>query len=294
MNNLTLDATTGDNTTDKNTGGGSISTGSTNTNATVTNIANNTAIGGGGTIWMVLVNNMGTWTGQLFDTSNNSGAYSPFFTFTVSPDGSLAATNQNTGADSNNEAASSVDSETDITITNTATLTNNVTIDANTGGNSASKNTGDGAIKTGDVAVAANIMNVLNNIFLGGRFALTIVNIFGSFTGNIINGEAVGAITVDSTESIAISPNQTNSSAAPAILYYSSNLNLGSNNPNTDEDSEAALVLGTNRSDPLPTARFAADRGLLDDFKLIYLIFPAIFGVLFSLSRRALFKEVRR
>ena len=224
--------------------------------------------------------------------------YSPFFTFTVGPDGSLAATNQNTGADSNNEAASSVDNETDITITNTATLTNNVTIDANTGGNSASKNTGNGAIKTGDVAVAANIMNVLNNIFLGGRFALTIVNIFGSFTGNIINGGAVGAITVDPNESIAISPNKVNSSNySQAYPIGSFALGQGSSakgNSENEKNNDLALVLGTNQSDSSPVARFTADRGLLDDFNLIYLVFPVIFGVVFSLSRRALFKEVRR
>jgi hypothetical protein len=170
LNNVTLDANTGNNDADKNTGSGQVSTGDTNVDLNVANIANTTSIGDGGTIWMVLVNNLGTWTGQLFDTGESGGAYSPFFTFTISPDGSLTASNQDTGADSTNEASTNVENDTDIAVNNTGTLVNNVMIDANTGDNSASYNTGSGSITTGDASIAANIVNVLNNIFKMSRW----------------------------------------------------------------------------------------------------------------------------
>ncbi len=295
LNNLTLDTNTGNNDANKNTGSGSISTGDTSANVDVTNIGNNTVIGDGGTIWMVLVNNLGTWTGQLFDTGSAGGAYSPFFTFSLAPDGSLTASNQDTGADSTNNANTNIDNDTDITITNTATITNNVTIDANTGGNSASKNTGSGDITTGDVNVAANIVNMFNNIFLSGRFALTIVNIFGSFSGNILQGSgAVGTIAVDPKESIAITPGQTSSSTNSPLIYSGPTLNLDNGSLDNDSDGNSALVLAASSSEPTPTSVFTADRGLFDDFKLSYLIFPVIFGIIFSLSRRVLFKEVTK
>jgi len=298
LNNINLDAVTGNNSADKNTGSGSITTGNTNANLNVTNIANNTGIGDGGTIWMVLVNNLGTWTGQLFNTGTNSGVYSPFFTFNLNPDGSLSASNTNTGPGSTNDASTNVENDSDIAITNTATITNNISIDANTGGNSASKNTGNGTISTGNVNVATNIINMLNNVFLGGKFAISIVNIFGSFLGDIRQGDNnLGALTVDPSESIAISPNQTTSSSNPGILNTAgSDFAIGGAQTNSSDDQDdSAMVLASNIGDgnsaPLQIARFTTDRGLFDDFKLMYLIYPVIFGVLFSLSRRVLVRR---
>ena len=288
LNNVTLDANTGDNTADKNTGSGQINTGDTNTSLDITNITNTTAIGNGGTIWMVLVNNMGTWTGQLFDTGSAGGAYSPFFTFSLGPDGSLSASNQNTGAGSDNEAATNIDNDTDIAITNTASVTNNVRIDASTGGNSASKNTGSGSITTGDANIAVNIVNMLNNIFLSGRFALTIVNIFGSFTGGIYEGNNVGNVEVGSHESIAITPNATTTYSNQPLAPIGTGIGSGSSSSGGNGDSALVLGVGSGDSEPGSITRFSADPGLFDGFKLEYLIFPVIFGIVFTFIRRAL------
>lgn len=300
LNNVTLDATTGNNDADKNTGSGSVSTGDVNAALKVTNVANTNTIGNGGTIWMVLVNNLGTWTGQLFGGDASSGVYSPFFTFTINPDGSLSASNQNTGADSTNNANTNVSNDTDITVNNTATLANNVMIDANTGGNSASKNTGSGIIKTGDVNVAANIVNMINNNFVGGRFILTIVNVFGSFLGNI-RQETAGAadITVSPDESIAISPSGVASSPNPGLKHGPTQgglFSLGAANSASGENSNSnALVLGANDNSSGPgdfsIARFSADPSLFDGFKLEYLLIPLFAGVLVTFIRRALIRR---
>ena len=229
LNNVGVDATTGNNTADYNTGGGTISTGDSDLNLKVTNVVNTSTIGDGGTVWMVLINNLGTWTGQLFDTTQS--AFSPFFTFTINPDGSLSAENATTGAESENNASSTTSNDTNISVNNNGTLVNNVQIDANTGGNSASKNTGNGSISTGDVNVAANIVNILNNTFIGGRFVLTIVNIFGSFLGDIRQEGGVGTpeVTVDPTETKLITKN--------GVVSYPNGGYMGSN---TTQDSAAS------------------------------------------------------
>ncbi|HEX7455883.1 MAG TPA: hypothetical protein VF303_00230, partial [Candidatus Nanoarchaeia archaeon] len=142
------------------------------------------------------------------------------------------------------------------------------------------------------------IVNMLNNVFLGGRFALTIVNIFGSFLGDIHQGNNdMGTLTVDPSESIAISPTQTARSSNPGIVNAAgSNFAIGSAQTNlTDDQDDPALVLASNigngNSEPLQVARFSTDPGLFDDFKLEYLLFPVIFGTAFTLIRRALVRR---
>jgi hypothetical protein len=292
LNNITLDANTGGNDADRNTGSGQISTGDTNANLNLANIANNTGIGDGGTIWMVLVNNLGSWTGQLFDTTSSSGAYSPFFTFTIGADGALSASNQNTGADSNNEATTNVENDTDIAVNNTGTLENNIMIDANTGNNSASRNTGSGNISTGDASIAANIVNILNNVFLGGKFALTIVNVFGNFLGDI--RQDTGAVTVNQNESTVITPSKvTTTPNLGSVSGFDQQLasDPSQSGKASKGSSDSTLVLSASDkgdSGLASIAHFSTDPGLFDDFKLWYLIFPVIFGTVFTLIRRSL------
>ena len=83
--------------------------------------------------------------------------------------GALAveATNSNTGADSNNEAEVTIQNNTTVSSNNTATINNNISISANTGSNSADKNTGDGWVSTGDIDFSVEITNDLNKNFVG-------------------------------------------------------------------------------------------------------------------------------
>ncbi|MEX0621547.1 MAG: hypothetical protein WD187_00935 [Candidatus Woykebacteria bacterium] len=310
QNNVNLNGNTGGNDASKNTGGGYIDTGDVDANLNVSTVANTSAVGSGGDIWMVLINNMGSWTGQLFGGEQGS-VYSPFFTFTVNPDGSIVAANDTTGADSFNEAANNVENETDITVNNTGTLVNNVNLNANTGDNSASYNTGSGSIKTGDVNIAANIANFLNNTFIGSRFLLTIVNIFGQFNGDIVNGEKTLS-GVNINEPLSKSASSSKSSSRPTsstinganqtLLAFgaasgpSLETNGGSNTAKSPGDADVqTLVLGTdNDGQAPPIARFNSERGLFDDFNLMNLMYPVALGIVFSLTRRALFKGVKR
>ena len=78
------------------------------------------------------------------------------------------ATNSNTGADSNNEAGVTINNDVTITSNNNVNINNTISISANTGGNSADKNTGDGSVNTGDINFSVEIVNDLNNNFIGG------------------------------------------------------------------------------------------------------------------------------
>jgi hypothetical protein len=66
------------------------------------------------------------------------------------------------GENSDNEVQTTVTQETNVTQTNIMDVSNNVSIDANTGGNTAEDNSGDTTIKTGDINISSNIQNTGN------------------------------------------------------------------------------------------------------------------------------------
>lgn len=189
-NILNIDATTGGNSTSYNTGGdSSIESGDVFVNAEVLNIVNtNLLTSSDEPLWLILVNNMGTWTGSIIGAltgTNYSG--SDGFVFTVGDDGEIMATNSGNGAGSTNDIGISQTNQNNLTVNNNANVTNNVNIQANTGGNSASYNTGgDSSIETGDVNVAASIMNLINTNIIGRTVMLGIVNVFGSWIGDAV------------------------------------------------------------------------------------------------------------
>ncbi|MBI4137220.1 hypothetical protein HY469_04115 [Candidatus Roizmanbacteria bacterium] len=189
-NILNIDATTGDNKTSYNTGGdNSIETGDVFVNAQVLNVINTNLLGASNEpLWLILVNNMGTWTGSIIGVltgTNYSG--SDGFVFTVGNDGEIMATNNGNGAGSTNDISLTENNTNNLTINNTANVTNNINIDASTGNNEANYNTGgDSKIKTGDVNVAASIMNFVNTNLIGRTLMLGIINVFGSWIGDAV------------------------------------------------------------------------------------------------------------
>ncbi len=78
--------------------------------------------------------------------------------------GALAveADNSNTGAGSDNEATVEIENDVTIVSNNEANINNNIDIWANTGNNSADKNTGDGSVSTGDITGSVSITNTGN------------------------------------------------------------------------------------------------------------------------------------
>lgn len=70
--------------------------------------------------------------------------------------------NNTTGADSTNEVKIDLDQTTFVDQNNYGSVVNDINLNANTGGNSASKNTGEGHVTTGDIATGVGVSNLLN------------------------------------------------------------------------------------------------------------------------------------
>jgi len=177
-NNLVLSAQTGDNNTSYNTGGNSSSqTGEASINTKVLNIANSNIAGGN--YWLVIINQAGQWVGKILGAPTGSTmAGSPGTNLSVNEKGEVVA----------NVGDITTVTNTTVEQSNNATVKNNINLSANSGGNSASFNTGGlSTIKTGDAKIIANLVNfVNNNIAGGGKLFVTVVNVFGSWVGDFV------------------------------------------------------------------------------------------------------------
>ncbi len=123
---------TGYNKANKNTGDGEVMTGDADVSITATNEANGTeidveSIGCGGTC----------------------GA-------------SYSISNETTGAESTNIAKIDENNRLEIEVENKACVSNDAYIEATTGGNRASYNTGDGSVETGDSSVTIDFSTTVN------------------------------------------------------------------------------------------------------------------------------------
>ncbi len=196
-NNLVFDATTGDNQVSKNTDGtNNVKTGDSSVTAQVVNVVNSNVAGGDW--WLVIVNEAGKWIGRIVGSPEGSNMGGSQGTeFAVGANGEITAVNSGNGAESNNSASVNQSTNTTTTQTNNAHVTNNINLSANTGKNDASRNTGgDSSVTTGDANIVASLVNfVNNNVAAGGRLFVTVVNVFGNWTGNFrgIGQEAVQA-----------------------------------------------------------------------------------------------------
>lgn len=218
-NNLDVDGNTGGNTTSGNTGGTStINSGDVTVDANVINIANiNVSAGSCDPIYFVFINDIGgDWQGQILGAAPGTYFYtSDGSIFFVDANGQLVAMNEGNGADSTNNATVNNTNTNTTDITNNGTVVNNINIDANTGDNDASKNTGgDSTITTGDANIVVNVINFINSNFSGRKVVMTLVNVFGSWLGNFVPAGYTGLVGGPSAASDGSSSASLNSSSS--------------------------------------------------------------------------------
>jgi hypothetical protein len=162
-------ATTGENTSHGDST--LILTGDSNTGVNIINDINQNYSGGAHASLIFRV--FGNWSGTVFNlpstfTSHNT----PFGIQFVSVGSSSPATQLG---------------PISATLSNSATINNNITVEANTGDNTAHGSTT--TILTGDAYAAANIVNIANTNIIGRNWMNAIINIFGDWSGNVSFGQ---------------------------------------------------------------------------------------------------------
>ena len=98
------------------------------------------------------------------------------------------ANNTNTGEDSLNLAAASIEERTDIEVNNLGLIENDYAIEGISGENSifAGTKVKRTRVDTGKVDVSTNLFNFLNTNIIGGEATVAVINIFGNFKKNIL------------------------------------------------------------------------------------------------------------
>ena len=296
-NNLNLDANTGGNSTSKNMGDSSISTGNLDVNSNLVTVANTNTVGQGDTWWLVLVNNQGEWTGKIVGAADGATIDGSGMEFGVAPDGSIYALNSGNGAGSDSTASTTSNNTTTINNINNATINNNVNIVANTGNNTADKNMGGANIKTGDVNVASNIVNFVNNNFVGKKFVITVVNIFGKFSGNIISPDQelpLNGVGAANLPTVSLGAAQTISGNINKSASKTSGLSFGSAAGSlkdalleTGKALEGAKVAGTSVEKPLTKVINHSSSGFSFNILLLGIALAIVVGSAIVAKRKA-------
>ena len=225
--------------------------------ASILNIANTNIIGGNW--WIVLVNEAGNWIGKIFAPSGsnigNNYASAPGTASQVADSGAITITNEGNGGGSTNTGNITNEQTNQTVQTNNAAIVNNIYLTANTGDNSASRNTGgNNTIKTGDANIQFNLINFLNNNIANANVFLTVVNVFGSWVGDFVAPGATKTVVEENNtpEESAIggvadlpSSNSQNSSSSP-----SSSSSNDSSNSNNSNSTNSGGVLSANNALP--------------------------------------------
>ena len=188
-NDFNISADTGSNGVESINGNTTIDTGNVYVESNTVNIGNSNTVADNTdttqSFWLVLINNLGTWTGQILglDSSGNPNDSIIAYQFT---DTDLASLNENTGANSINQASSTGSTTNKITNQNEASIDNTIDINASTGGNTFTNNNGNNYLETGDINILANVLNIMNYNFVGGSWGLLVINIFGTWMGDLV------------------------------------------------------------------------------------------------------------
>ncbi|OGG12779.1 hypothetical protein A3D77_07010 [Candidatus Gottesmanbacteria bacterium RIFCSPHIGHO2_02_FULL_39_11] len=189
--NVDVTSNTGNNASNGNTSGGSVTTGDANSDVNSTTVANTNVDDPEGTVWIVMVNELGKWIGKIIGAPSEATTASSLpATITTGGEGQAtytdSTTNSQTGAGSSNDAQNSQSAKETTENTNTADIKNNITVNADSGNNAANYNTGAGIVETGDANAGVNILNLSNLNVKAKKVVVLFINVLGDFIGNVV------------------------------------------------------------------------------------------------------------
>jgi len=186
MNNIETCAVTGTNTASYNTGPGQVVDGNATVNTSAATVANNNIYAPEETLWLVLVNKMGEWVGQIVGQDPSTTMAGNLIDGSIPQTSQAQATNNQTGAGSENTSSTTDSNNETISNTNDAKIENNIKIIADTGDNSGSYNTLGGGVTTGDAQAALSLVNFVNNNIVGKKLVVLVVNVLDQWIGDVI------------------------------------------------------------------------------------------------------------
>ena len=170
INNVNLDAASGNANVLGNTTAGSATTGTATTNLTILNYTGHEVVASNSLL--VFVNVLGQWVGIIVDA----------------PVGATAAVLGN-GVTSNTRSQA-------VNANTTSGITNNIDLTSRSGDATVQGNTTAGNATSGDATASANIANISTSVFsLSDWFGVLFINVFGTWYGsvgiNTANGEVI-------------------------------------------------------------------------------------------------------
>lgn len=202
-NDLDAAAISGQNDATQNTGNADITTGNANVAATLLNFLNANVIDGA--LWLEVADIFGDLNGNV-----------------VIPEEAIAyltrrqrellieVGNDGTGANSTNTVDVDVLNSQETNLLNNADVENNVNVDAITGQNQATQNTGGSTVATGDVFATTNTVTLANMNVVDGNLGIIIINALNRWLGFLLGSDGSWTpIGHDFTTAIAAQNNQT-------------------------------------------------------------------------------------
>lgn len=228
VNNVKLNATTGDATVKDNTAAGSAKTGTAQTKLTILNLTGRQV--DASKSLLVFVNVLGKWVGMIVDAPNATAAAF----------GSGVVNNSVNVADNTN-------------VNTKSKITNNLDIAAESGDATVAKNTGAGDAESGDATASANIANISSSSFqLSDWFGVLFINVFGTWTGSFgIDTEAgtvvpLSGMALPQHEPVVGAPNLRfgfNAKNDPQVQLTT--LGLGASSGSGGNEASAAALMAT-------------------------------------------------
>lgn len=237
-NEMNVTGVSGQNNVSGNDGNAQVITGRIQILANMLNFINTNFQGEKWTFLMVNI------FGSLFGNIIVPGTES----YLTAADGVDVVASSNSAGDGSNSATATSNETTSVSNTNNVSLTNTVNASGDSGSNSQTNNEGAGMLN-GAVDIATQIINFLNFNITGNNFVLLIVNVFGTWLGQIIGfgdspafsaGEGTFAgLLVGSGQTAQInpsplpSPTSGDGSVNDATATYTANTTVTNNNTAT-------------------------------------------------------------
>jgi len=221
-NKVELNVVSGQNEASGNSGSGATSTSDVNVAFNMVNFLNANVTSSNW--WFSSLNVFGDWDGdivlpQMIAQGDN---------LTINAE----SENEETGADSENNSSAEAINSFDVDNKNEAAITNNVELNAQTGDNKTSFNTGTGSGEFGETDSETNTINLTNINVTGDSWWLVIVNTFGSWRGTAIG-----------------SPSDMEISAGKnAVILSPANSGIEARNSSTGPDSDNNASVKINHS----------------------------------------------